>query len=453
MNFRISRFFWRGAWRLSFWSHWFTQSLTPMGKRVAAAAFVGAIFGINTELSMVYQFFSITVSLLFFSMIAAFFMRVQLEAHRSLPAQVMVNKPFAYELRLLNPTGVVQKDIVIFETFPDPRPHFDEFMQARGEPEERSRNAYDRWVGFYRFNRLTEKKRGIRVEMIRLDSIDPHGEVRLRLQATATRRGGIHFSGLSVGRADPLGLFRRFTQCPLPGMVLAVPKMIPLPQHFHIAGGRKHIPGGITMAVRVGEQDDFFALRDYRPGDSPRAIFWPGLAKTGKPVVVERQEEFFTRHGLVLDTLSLVPEAVFEDAVSVTASLAAGHGHPDELLDFMFVGLQSWQFTTGRGFGGTQRILEILANTQPHVDQPFSLLAHRVLSQAKRFSSIIIVLIHWDRDRESLIHSLLALGLPVRVFLLQGDHSSPPAIALPNKTLPGFHLLRSATMGQGLKWS
>lgn len=299
------------------------------------------------------------------------------------------------------------------------------------------------------FVRLTEKNRGIQVEMIPLAPLDSHGEVRLRLRATATRRGCIHFSGLSVGRADPLGLFRRFTQCSLPGTVLAVPKVHLLPQNMHLPGGRKHLPGGISMAVHVGEQDESFVLRDYRTGDSPRAIYWPGLAKTGKPVVVERQEEFFTRHGLVLDTLNVVPEAIFEDAVSLAASLAVGHGHTDELLDFMFVGLKSWQLTTGRGFGGSQRILEILAHTQPHADQPFSRLAHLVLSQAKRFSSILIVLIHWDR--ESFIHSLLSLGLPMQVFLIQGDHAAPPQIALPHKTFPGFHLLRSGTMG--LQWS
>ncbi|MBF0139990.1 MAG: DUF58 domain-containing protein [Magnetococcales bacterium] len=453
MKHLISRILWRGAWRVTAWSHWFSQSLTPMGKRVAAGAFLAAIFGINTELSMVYQVFSLLLSLFFLSVIAAFFTRVTLEGYRTLPAQVMVNKPFEYELRLRNPSGVLHKDVVIFETFPDPRPSLEQFMQARQEPEERRRNAYDRWVGYYRFVRLTEKNRGIRVAMISLEPLDPHGETRLRLRATATRRGGIHFSGLLVGRADPFGLFRRFTRCHLPGMVLAVPEVHPLPQRFRIPGGRKHLPGGITMAVHVGEQDEFFALRDYRTGDSPRAMYWPGLAKTGKPVVVERQEEFFTRHALVLDTLNHVPEAVFEDAVSLAASLAVGHDPLDALLDFMFVGLKSWQFTSGRGFGGSQRILEILAHTQPHGDQPFSRLANLVLSQAKRFSSIILVLIHWDRDRESLIHSLRAMGLPMRVFLIQDDQASPAAVAPPHKTWPGFHVLRSGTMGHGLQWS
>lgn len=116
---------------------------------MATGAFLAAIFGINTELSMVYQVFSLLVSLLFFSMIATYFTRATLEGYRNLPTQVMVNKPFEYELCLRNPSGKLQKGIVLFETFPDPRPHFAPFMKARLEPEELRRNAYDQWVGLY----------------------------------------------------------------------------------------------------------------------------------------------------------------------------------------------------------------------------------------------------------------------------------------------------------------
>ena len=43
-------------------------------------------------------------------------------------------------------------------------------------------------------------------------------------------------------------------------------------------------------------------MRDYRPGDPLRRIHWKSWAKTGRPVVKEYQDEFFVRHGLILDT-------------------------------------------------------------------------------------------------------------------------------------------------------
>lgn len=447
MNLLVHRLFWRADRRFARFSYWFSRTLTPLGKLVVGGVVVSAVFGANTDLSMVYQIFSLLVSLLFFSVVSAFFMRVKLESGRYLPDQVMVGKPFEYELRVVNRANSVQKDIVFFENFIDPRPDFNLFMKARDEPAERKRNAYDRLVGFQRFVRLTQKTLGIHVEMLRLEQIAAHGEVRLRLQATATRRGVIHFTGLAVGRADPLGLFRVFTVQSLPDTLLVVPQCHPLPAHFYVPGGRKHLPGGMNLVSQVGEQDEFVSLRGYRPGDGLRSIHWPSLAKTGKPVVVERQEEFFTRHGLILDTLNSVNETVFEGAVSLAASLAAGHGNPDGLLDFMFVGLQNYHFTTGRGFGSHRRILEILASTQPVHDQPFTRLSHLVLGQAGRLSGVIVILIHWDQEREHLLHSLIALGVPMRVFLLHDDDSAFP---LPKKMFPGFYLLSAKALRQGI---
>ncbi|MEO5330000.1 MAG: DUF58 domain-containing protein [Magnetococcus sp. THC-1_WYH] len=450
MNRWIQTFFWIGARRLHFWSFWFTRSWTPMGKRIVVGALAGAIFGINTELSMVYQVFSLLLALMLFAVIAAPFSRVRLAGSRQLPAQVIVGKPFEYELHLGNPTGIIQNDVVIFENFPDPRPDFNLFLHSRGDPVDRRRNIYDRWVGFHRFVGLTEKKLGIRVDKITIDAIPPHGEVHVRIKATATRRGTIHFSGLAIGRADPLGLFYRFSPISIPGTVLAVPQSYPLPQTFHISGGRRHLPGGMAMAAGVGEMDECVALRDYRPGDSPRSFYWPALAKTGKWVVVERQEEFFVRHGLVLDTLHQVPEAVFEDAVSLAASLAVRPGHPDGLLDLLFVGLQTVQLTIGRGLGGYPRILEALATAQMQGEQPFSRLSQRVLSQVQRFSGLFIILIHWDQDRENWVRALVTQGVPLRIFLIQGEDSPPPSVPIPKGRFPGFFLLRSGAIRQGL---
>ncbi|MBF0174956.1 MAG: DUF58 domain-containing protein [Magnetococcales bacterium] len=441
---------WRGAGRLSTWSHWLSRSLTPMGKGVTTAAFVAAVFGINTELSLVYQVFSLLFSLLLFSILSARSSRVILEGARILPDQVWVGQPFDYELLLLNPSGVAYQDVVIFEQFPDPRPGFDQFMRTRNDPEERMHNFYDRWVGLHRFVRLTRKNLGIRNEMHALGPIAPHGELRVRLRATATRRGVIHFSGLLIGRADPLGLLRSFHHCPLPGRVLAVPRCHSVP-HFEDPRGRKHVPGGLTMAAAVGEHNEIAALRSYRAGDRLHAIHWPGLAKTGKLVVVERQEEFFTRHALVLDTLASVSDAVFEEAVSLTASLALAEGHPDTLLEFMFVGPEVFRCTTGRGLGDHRRILELLASVQPQVAQPFATLAQLVVSQAPRLSALFVVLIHWDRDRELWLHALRARGIPLRVFLIQEEQPSPSSMALPGKGVPGFHLLHPGMLRHGFK--
>ena len=80
------------------------------------------------------------------------------------------------------------------------------------------------------------------------------------------------------------------------------------------------------------------SLRDYRPGDPLRRVHWRSYAKTGEPVVKEFQDEYFTRHALILDTFA-VPggDEAFEEAVSVAASFACTLLTQESLLDLLFL--------------------------------------------------------------------------------------------------------------------
>jgi hypothetical protein len=136
-------------------------------------------------------------------------------------------------------------------------------------------------------------------------------------------------------------------------------------------------------------------------------------------VVKEFEDEFFVRHALVLDTFSGHPYSeVFEEAVSVAASFACTLPTQESLLDLLFVGPQSYCFTTGRGVAHVDRMLEILASVRACTDQPFSALEHLVLSHVEVVSGCICVLVAWDEARRSFVGKLRALGVPVRVFVI-----------------------------------
>src|SRR5207237_287835 len=75
-------------------------------------------------------------------------------------------------------------------------------------------------------------------------------------------------------------------------------------RRFTLAGARRFQKGGVSLASRVGESEEFVSLRDYRPGDPLRLIHWKSWARRGRPVVKEFQDEFFVRYGLVLDTFA-----------------------------------------------------------------------------------------------------------------------------------------------------
>jgi uncharacterized protein (DUF58 family) len=238
------------------------------------------------------------------------------------------------------------------------------------------------------------------------------------VELTPLRRGMLRFTGVTLGRPDPLGLFRGLTTLALPQTVLILPRRYPLPA-IALPGTVKYQEGGVALAASVGQSEEYVALRDYRHGDPLRHIHWRSWARVGRPVVKEFQDEFFVRHALVLDTFTDLPHReVFEEAVSVAASFACTLPTQESLLDLLFVGPQSYCFTAGRGVAHVEQMLEILASVGACSDQPFRALEHLVLSHVEVVSGCICVLLDWDEARRDFVRKLKALGVPVLVLVI-----------------------------------
>src|SRR5262249_38356093 len=124
-------------------------------------------------------------------------------------------------------------------------------------------------------------------------------------------------------------------------------------------------------------------------------------------------------HALVLDTFTAVPNSeAFEEAVSVAASFACTVRTQESLLDLLFVGLQSYCFTAGRGLARSEQMLELLASVRPCPDQSFTRLEQLVLNHAAAVSGIICVLVSWNDERQNLIRKLKALGIPLLLVVI-----------------------------------
>jgi uncharacterized protein (DUF58 family) len=206
------------------------------------------------------------------------------------------------------------------------------------------------------------------------------------------------------------------------------------------------------MASSVGDSEEFVSLRDYRPGDPLRRIHWKSWARAGKPIVKEYQEEFFVRHGLVLDTFLTAEEGeVFEEAVSVAASFACTIDTQESLLDLMFVGPEAYCVTTGRGLGRTDQLLEILACVQPCTDKTFQALHHLVLGRYASLSGCICVLLSWNEDRQRFVNRLSQHGVPTVVFVIV-DPSRPhgPAHDPVQEASGRLHRLEVGKIAEGL---
>jgi uncharacterized protein (DUF58 family) len=280
----------------------------------------------------------------------------------------------------------------------------------------------------------------------------PQGADAVPMELVPLRRGILHFTGVTVARPDPLGLFRAFSHAAASQTVLILPKRYPLPP-IALPGQMKYQEGGVALAANVGRSEEFVALRDYRHGDPLRHIHWRSWAKTGKPIVKEFEDEFFVRHALVLDTFADQPHSeLLEEAVSVTASFACTVLTQESLLDLLFVGNQSYCFTAGRGLAHADQMLEILASVRNCADKKFEALEHLVLNHISVVSGCICVLQSWDAARRKFVEKLKSLGVPVMVLIIvrPGEGISGAGGSL--QDAPGtLHVLEVGKIEEGLQ--
>lgn len=98
-----------------------------------------------------------------------------------------------------------------------------------------------------------------------------------------TRRGDMPLSRVELHSDFPFGLVRRVLVFELPDEVLVLPRLYRVTRSLMTRITRLDA-GGYHQLDKEGGSDEFFALRDYRMGDSLKIIDWKHSAKIGKLV-------------------------------------------------------------------------------------------------------------------------------------------------------------------------
>jgi uncharacterized protein (DUF58 family) len=421
------------------------RRFTRAGLALAGGLILAAMTGLDTDNSIAYQIFALLFFLLVIPVPFLFAFSAPFSAVRRLPRFGTAGQPFSYRVLITNLTARNQDGLMLLENLSDPRPPFDEWLAVQLADERRARS--------FRFSqrRRTNPFRRATVKEVAAPALLPNQEIETSLELTPLRRGVLRFAGLTLARPDPFGFLSAFSNCALPQSMLILPKRYPLPP-VALPGTTKYQEGGVAFASNVGLSEEFVSLRDYRRGDPLRHIHWRSWAKVGKPIVREFEDEFFTRHALVLDTFTDDPHSeIFEEAVSVAASFASTVLTQESLLDLLFVGPQAFCFTAGRGVAHTDQMLEILASVRACVDRSFRAIETLVLDHASSVSGCICVFLAWDEARRDLVRKLKMLGVPVLVLVITEPGRDRPLEPGPMQDeLDRFHHLEAGRMEEGL---
>ncbi len=363
------------------------------------ALLTAAIFGLDMRQTLSYQLFSLLLALLLVAIVAGQWKnRGLIHVSRRLPSSVMTGQAFHYTLTLHNLTKHRFAELRIWDELQTPDKRDGSWM------------TYRQWL------QQQQQQRGGNTQVYSVTQILAGESHTVVCQFLPLRRGYVYFAASQIGISDPLGLYQKVQHHKNPDKLLVLPKLYQIPDG-QLGQQRRYQPGGVAQTVSVAEgASEFVGLRDYRAGDAMRHIHWKSWAKRGKPIIKEYQDEYYTRHGLILDTdIVQGQEAAFEQAVSLAASYAFDLVNQDSLLDLLFVGGQAHHYTGGHGLNSVQPLLEVLACVPPSYTAHFEQLCAQIRHYRPQLSGAVVILLAWDDAHQEFFQ---ALHLPMKIFLI-----------------------------------
>lgn len=434
-------------------SQWSRKKLTSAGTLIFLGLIFSGVFGIDTRQTLSFQIFSLLLSLLLISFLFSLFFRGRFSIQRELPDYCTVGQTMQYRVNIKNESRFAQEDLSIVEELSCVMPKFPEFL--RQLKLDNKTNRFDRYIGFPLWLKLVQFKRGASIKVTPVKNIPAKTTSSTVIRILPLRRGYINFKRSVLLRPDPFGLSNASRKINKADSVLVLPKRYKAPK-IALPGIRRYQRGGVNHAGSVGDSQEFVSLRDYRPGDPVKNIHWRSFAKQSMPIVKEFQDEFFVRMGMVLDTfLETKNEMLFEEAVSVAASLIDDPDNNDSLLDLMFVGNDAYKFTSDRGIANLNRMLEILACVNACYDKSFENLSNLVFRNIDSLSALICIFLDWDQSRQDFVKKIRALNVPVLVIILEESSETehiPGFMPGPMQDQPHrFHVLNQNNIAKQLE--
>ena len=422
-------------------THWLARRLTPAGRIVVMGILLTTFLGADLERATSPRMLLLGAILLLVAAGFSPFFQAKFEVDRHLPRVASLGEPVSYCVRVVNHSSRNLTGLEVLEEITREPLSYASFA-ARLRPSDGTRHL--------RLAASSDNLRRCRVEPAVVPRLNRGDAVAVHLSLIPRRRGLLHFGAIGIARTDPCGLFRSVIRVVAPQTLIVLPRRYRMPV-LELPGAPKYQPGGVALASRVGESEEFLGLREYRAGDSLRHIHWRSWARAGAPVTKEYQDECFTRHALILDSYTTPDNAeVFEEAVSVAASVAAQTHAADSLLDLMFTGDRAYRITAGRGLAPVSHILEILAAVPLATDPSFVCLHRLVLDHAHELQGAVCVLVAWDDARRQLVEQLMARGVVVRIFLILPQAAGPSEPPSAPRGVAGFHVLTTGRVREDL---
>lgn len=381
-----------------------------------------------------------------------FFRKGSVTASRDTPHLATAGEAITYKVSIHNKGKAILRGATLIETAHDNRPSLSVFCSSK-EPNEASRNLFDRKFNYYRWLWLQRILTSYDVKTSEpLPALKPDATTNIDITLTPLKRGIIELTDIRLCLHDPLGLFQRFRKMPSShDKIIVLPRRYSIPQLL-LSGNARFQTGGDTASSSVGQSGDFTSIRDYKPGDAIKHIHWKSWARTGKPIIKEYEDVLFPRYGLVLDTISTAEHSdIFEAAVSIAASFSTTIDTQQSLLDLMFINDDAFTFSTGRGEEKVANILEVLASVTFSPDKNFTSLHKLISKHQKDLSACICIFTGWCEQRCDMITRLHLENLNLHIIVVCSELSEVQEIHKLHPSPTRLHWIRQSHLQQDLQ--
>lgn len=246
-------------------------------------------------------------------------------------------------------------------------------------------------------------------------------------------RGAYNFDSISIEARDMLGLIHHKGTVSAHGQLFVFPDVRRL-KSVSIRPRKTRVYAGQIPARAGGTGTEFFGVREYQPGDSPRSVNWHATARHAESIYAnEFQQERVADVGIVLDAreranLFRDTHSIFEHSVTAAAAISDAFISQGNRVGLLIYG--SYLSWTLPGYGKIQRekILQSLARAIPGISSVFEGLEHLSSRMFPPESQIVLV--------SSLVHDDLNIVVQLRARGYQVLVVSPDPIKFESSLLP-----------------
>jgi uncharacterized protein (DUF58 family) len=226
-------------------------------------------------------------------------------------------------------------------------------------------------------------------------NLNPNEEARIRYTLKCPVKGVYHLGPIQVRSHDPFNMFFTELEAEFDTTLTVFPQTREVKELYIKSRQPKIYPG--EMRVKMpGPGYEFFAIRDYIPGDPFKNINWKAYASTGRLLVNEHERESVSDITLVFDSRGVSRYGMISDNANLYGARAAA-----TLANFFLKRRDTVQLviysdkvqTVKKGSGQKQlfEILTSLAGADPKGDIPLSGIVEVALPYMPRQSPVIII--------------------------------------------------------------